>query len=82
MSVQKRAGAVLAAAAGASEGIRLSGWKAPLRLTVWTPQHSPLEALADALLARPRTSRPPRTPPEIPDPEEPTDLAPPPAPHA
>jgi len=55
---------------------------APIRAVVWTPQRSPLEALTDALAARPRASRTPRASAEAPDPDNPTDPAPPPAPHA
>ena len=52
---------------------------APIRAVVWTPQRSPLEALSDALAARPPASRPPL---EIPEPDTPIAPAPPPAPHA
>jgi Replication-relaxation len=59
----------------------LAASSAPIRVTVWTPQRSALEALA-AVPARPRPSNPPRSQTEIPAPDHPTDLAPPPAPHA
>ncbi|MDQ3401314.1 MAG: hypothetical protein M3470_09950, partial [Chloroflexota bacterium] len=44
---------------------------APIRCVVWTPRLSPIEALSDALARA-----------EIPEPDNPTDPAPPPAPHA
>ena len=55
---------------------------APFRTVVWTPQRSPLDALSDALAARPRARRPSLARTEIPGPDDPTDPAPPPAPHA
>ena len=60
----------------------LAASRVPLRLTVWTPQHSALAALADALPARPRTRGSRAAQAESPAPDNPTDLAPPPAPHA
>jgi hypothetical protein len=44
MSARKRVAAALAATAGVSEGVRLSGWKAPLRLCV--ESLAPPEAIA------------------------------------
>ncbi|MGH2845117.1 MAG: hypothetical protein ACRDL0_03690, partial [Thermoleophilaceae bacterium] len=60
----------------------LAASSAPIRVTVWTPERSALEALADVLPARPRASGRPPAEKEISDPDHPTDLAPPPAPHA
>jgi Replication-relaxation len=53
---------------------------APIRVVVWTPQRSPLDALADAHAARPRRRSPAGA--EISRPDEPTAPAPPSAPHA
>jgi Replication-relaxation len=55
---------------------------APFRTVVWTPSRSPLEALSDALAARPPARRARPVPTEIPEPDNPTAPAPPPAPHA
>lgn len=55
---------------------------APIRCVVWTPRLSPLESLLDALAARPPARCARRVTTEIPEPAKPTDLAPPPAPHA
>jgi hypothetical protein len=59
----------------------LAGSSAPIHIVVWTPRHSPLEALIDALAA-PRQSRPPLTESDVPEPEHLSSPAPPPAPHA
>lgn len=54
----------------------------PIRAVAWTTRHSPLEALSAALATRPHARRPPLASAEIPAPDNPTDPAPPPAPHA
>lgn len=55
----------------------LAGTSAPIRVTVWTPDHNALEALREPLAQHAHTSHD-----DVLEPLAPPDLAPPPAPHA